>query len=218
VKLDLLADMAAFDSRSATDWLMFIDGDAFPIADIVSFAQTKLRSYPLLAVQRRENNGDIQPHPSFCLTTIGFWKELGGNWRAGFRWRNSYGEVVTDVGGNLLGVLQEKKIDWYPMLRTNRKNLHPVFFGIYDDVVYHHGSGFRDGTSRAYVQQTKRSLERAWSYSGLRPMHRFLRRFAPGVAKTLNPVRRRAAAESRHLSEIVFESIQRDFWFYKQFQ
>ena len=73
VKLNVLADIAAFNATSPDDWLMFIDGDAFPVGDVVSFACTMFnKSYPLIAIQRRENNGDVQPHPSFCLTTVGF--------------------------------------------------------------------------------------------------------------------------------------------------
>jgi len=34
------------------------------------------------------------------------------------------------------------------MLRSNKKNLHPVMFGIYEDIIYHHGAGFRFPTSR----------------------------------------------------------------------
>ena len=33
---------------------------------------------------------------------------------------------------------------WVQLLRTNGSALHPMFFGIYGNVVYHHGAGFRD--------------------------------------------------------------------------
>ena len=29
------------------------------------------------------------------------------------------------------------------MLRTNKVNPHPLQFGVYEDLVYHHGGGFR---------------------------------------------------------------------------
>ncbi|HWX74567.1 MAG TPA: hypothetical protein VNZ05_04625, partial [Solirubrobacteraceae bacterium] len=32
---------------------------------------------------------------------------------------------------------------WTEVLRSNRKNLDPVFFAVYGDAVYHHGAGFR---------------------------------------------------------------------------
>jgi hypothetical protein len=148
VKLNLLANMAILNSTDTNDWLMFIDGDAFPIGDIVSFAKDKLEKYPLIAIQRRENYlGETLPHPSFCLTTIRFWKEIGGTWNRGFL-GNFLGKPLYEVGGSLQKKLQDKGIIWYPMLRSNKKNIHPVMFGIYEDIIYHHGAGFRFPTSR----------------------------------------------------------------------
>ena len=139
-KLNLLADIARSHSTNQDDWLMFIDGDAFPIGDIISFARSKLKDYPLLAIQRIENGGDIQPHPSFCLTTINFWDEIEGDWKPGYEWRNFAGEMVTDPGGNLLSVLDKNNINWCPLIRSNKRNLHPLWFGIYEDLIYHHGA------------------------------------------------------------------------------
>jgi hypothetical protein len=31
------------------------------------------------------------------------------------------------------------------VLRSNRRNIDPLYFAIYGDVVYHHGAGFRTG-------------------------------------------------------------------------
>ena len=70
IKLNLLADMATLHTRDENDWLMFLDGDAFPIGDIVAFGGDKLTEHKLLAIRRSENMGDLQPHPSFCLTTV----------------------------------------------------------------------------------------------------------------------------------------------------
>src|ERR1700675_1522813 len=86
IKLNLLADMIYFDSDRDRDLLVFLDGDAFPIGDVIGFVRKRLASYSLVAVQRRENNGDIQPHPCFCATTVGFWKEIGGDWKQGHTW------------------------------------------------------------------------------------------------------------------------------------
>ena len=97
-----------------------------------------------MAVQRIENNGDIQPHPCFCVTTVGFWRRLQGDWKPGYTWKNAQGELVTDTGGNLLGQLDEAGIRWLPLHRSNRTDVHPLFFGVYHDLVYHHGAAFRD--------------------------------------------------------------------------
>jgi hypothetical protein len=212
VKLNLLADMAVFHARDPGDLLMFIDGDAFPIGDIMTFGCEQLRKYPLVAVQRLENAGDRQPHPCFCLTTVGFWKEIQGDWKRGYLWKNRYGAKVTDVGGNLLKKLEDRGVEWYPMLRSNRRNLHPVFFALYSDLIYHHGAGFREPASRSDL------FDRISLVSVTRSA---LRLVNLGLAKRVyekmltRDARHRGRAE---LSERVFESIQKDPDFYRFFQ
>jgi hypothetical protein len=126
------------------DVLIFLDGDAFPVASLDEFLERMLVRFPLAAIRRDENLGDKQPHPSFCATTVGFWQELEGDWRGGldWTWTNALGWTVNDTGGKLLATLTARGIDWYPLARTNRRNLHPVLFGVYDDLVYHHGAAF----------------------------------------------------------------------------
>ncbi len=138
-KLNQLAEVAREQSHP-DDLLLFVDGDAFPIAPV---GPEILGDCRLAAIRRDENVGDCQPHPSFCLTTVGFWSEIGGDWRRGYKWTASTGDQVTDVGGNLLGILRERDLPWRPLLRSNRVNLDPIFFGVYGDVAYHHGAGFR---------------------------------------------------------------------------
>jgi len=147
IKLNILADIACSQGKDE-DYLIFLDGDAFPITDIMPPIQETLKQYPLMAVRRDENIGDRQPHPSFAVTTIGFWKEIKGDWKPGYKWKNNNNQIVTDTGGNLLKILEDRKIDWFPILRTNKVNLHPLWFGIYGDLVYHHGAGFRSPLSR----------------------------------------------------------------------
>jgi len=145
IKLNMLADIIYYSSNNPDDILIFMDGDAFPIGDIIKLIRVKIEKHKLLAIQRLENTGFRQPHPSFCATTIGFWKEIGGDWKSGYKWKNCYGKLITDVGGNLLKVMDEKKINWYPLHRSGQIADHPLWFGIYDNVIYHHGSGFRKG-------------------------------------------------------------------------
>jgi hypothetical protein len=139
----------------ADDVLMFLDGDAFPIADPVPLIERSLQEAPLVAVRRRENAGDPQPHPCFCATTAGTWRRLAGDWSAGYSWVNDAGERVSDVGGNLLRKLELTRTPWVQVLRSNRTDLDPVFFAIYGDVIYHHGAGFRGarGLHRLHVSR-----------------------------------------------------------------
>lgn len=165
LKLDILAAKIGFDSKDDNDVLIFLDGDAFPISDLENYIYGKIKKHKLLAIQRRENNGDNQPHPSFCVTTIKFWKKIRGNWQCENGWRNLHGELVRDIGGNLLSILKKYDINWYPLLRSNRRNYHPLRFGIYDDLIYHHGAGFRNAMSRLdfilFDQSTKITLNKS---------------------------------------------------------
>lgn len=143
-KLNHLA-MEIAQEAADEDLLMFLDGDAFPIADPIPFLTDALARAPLVAVRRAENADEPQPHPCFCVTTVGTWKRLPGDWTAGPTWRGAQGGRTTDVGGNLLRRLELSQTPWVAMLRSNRRNLDPLYFGIYEDIVYHHGAGFRPG-------------------------------------------------------------------------
>jgi hypothetical protein len=127
------------------DLLMFLDGDAFPIADPMPLIECALAKTPLVAVRRAENMDEPQPHPSFCVTTVLAWRTLAGDWTAGSTWRGTDGKPTSDVGGNLLRRLELTKTPWTQVLRSNRKDVDPLYFGIYGGVIYHHGAGFRTG-------------------------------------------------------------------------
>jgi hypothetical protein len=147
-KLNRLAEIAGAES-DPSDVLLFLDGDAFPVRPLHPWISDLLDHHQLAAVRRDENSGDPQPHPSFCITTVATWQKVAGDWREGGTWVNPEGEECTDVGGTLMHQLAEAGIDWHPLLRTNTYNPHPVWFGIYDHRIYHHGAGFRYRYSRA---------------------------------------------------------------------
>jgi hypothetical protein len=152
-KLNHLA-MEIADVSPDEDLLMFLDGDAFPIADPMPLITDSLAKAPLVAVRRAENVNDQQPHPCFCVTSVGTWKQIRGDWSGGYTWPGHRGKLVTDVGGNLLRALELSDTKWVQVLRSNGVELDPLFFGVYGDVVYHHGAGFRPGElSRAYLDQ-----------------------------------------------------------------
>jgi hypothetical protein len=110
---------------------------------------------------------------------------------------------VTDVGGNLLGALEERGVEWEPILRTNRRNLHPLWFGVYGDLVYHHGGGFR----RRPISRVDAALvhrRRLGRWPGLRRLeHEWI-----GLRN------RRGFDRTERLSEEIFGRLQRDeaFW------
>lgn len=194
--LNLLAERVLEEARD-DDVLLFIDGDAFPVAPLDERLAGLLADKRLAAVRRQENLGDPQPHPCFCATTVGLWREIGGDWSKGFRWRNAEGDEVTDVGANVLLALNERGIEWTPLLRSNVRDLHPVLFGVYADLVYHHGGGFRAPYTRVDdLEPVRQKL----LVEG-RPVDRWYKYME---------VRRQSSAENERLSELVFERLVSD--------
>lgn len=125
------------------DLLMFLDSDAFPIADPMPLIQDALARKPLLAVRRAENEDEPQPHPCFCVTTVSFWRAIGGDWSVGPTWTRPLGGSTSDVGAQLWRRLELTGAPWTEILRTNRRNIDPLHFAIYGGVIYHHGAGSR---------------------------------------------------------------------------
>ncbi len=186
------------------DLIMFLDGDAFPIADPMPLVLDGLAKAPLVAVRRAENDGDEQPHPCFCVTTVDTWRKLPGDWSMGYRWRLSDGRQPTDVGGNLLRILELSDTPWVDILRSNRVHVDPLFFAIYGEAVYHHGAGFRrGGPSRAHYDSRPKPLPvPAW------PMLRGAALRAEQVR--LLPWRMRTRLPQMLESERIFGKIKRD--------
>lgn len=161
IKLNLLTEIIASQATEA-DTLIFMDGDAFPIAPIASFIEKKLATYPLIAVVRKENLGDRHPHPCFCATTVGFWKKIKGDWKLGYCWTDDTGILVSDTGANLLQKLEEGKINWAPIYRSHSLGDHAVWYGIYGSLIYHHGAGFRPPAERIDVVNGPFWLKYLW--------------------------------------------------------
>jgi hypothetical protein len=187
---------------SEDDLLMFLDGDAFPFADPMPLIEDALARAALVAVRREENVHEPQPHPCFCVTTVRTWRSLPGDWTAGPTWPGARGAPTTDVGGNLLRRLQLTGTPWVEVLRSNRRDLDPLYFAVYGDVVYHHGAGFRVGElSPAHRRHAPHPLSPANN-----PVLEALRRLANGVRW-----RRWEWATRRHQvrqSELVYARIQ----------
>ena len=218
-KLNELA-LVVREQSDPDDLLLFLDGDAFPIAPL---DESLLAGVPLAAVRRSENLGDRQPHPCFCLTTVGFWFDIQGDWRRGYEWESSIGVPVTDVGGNLLGILTERDIAWRPLLRSNRVDLDPLWFGIYGDVAYHHGAGFRRKIARHVELVGNSAVRDAPAKARIPASVPVLGRAERSVRSRLarrNADRRldAAARESERLSQEVFGWIQTEPEFYRRFQ
>lgn len=138
------------------------------------------------------------------------WARLHGDWSRGYCWTGSEGNLTTDVGGNLLGALERSHSSWTPLLRSNRVNPHPVWFGVYGNVVYHHGSGFRPAISRADLGERPTPSGRGRK---LPLVGRPLRRYDTARRQHWEARRQRMAGR---LGQEFFAKIQRDPHFYKE--
>lgn len=220
-KLNILADIISAEA-SRDDLIIFLDGDAFPIKPFLPFVLDKVNANKLVAVRRDDNSGDIQPHPSFCATTVGFWNEIGGDWHPGFTWTNRQGDDVTDTGGNLLRILQAHKVDWYPLTRSNTHDLHPLWFGIYGGFVYHHGAAFRAPISRADVELLERSYPYRTLIKRLRSSDALLLRALGKPFEMMYSDRRWESAikgmvkANEQISDRVISKIESDFDFWRE--
>jgi len=200
-KLNHLATVIG-DVAAPDDVLIFLDGDAFPIVDPMPVVEKALADTPLVAVRRDENVGDPHPHPCFCATTVGFWRSLPGDWSNGAPWKNAVGDQISDTGGNLRWLLEHRGHEWTPILRTNAVDLHPLWFAVYGDVVYHHGAAFRRMVSRF-----------DWADLGLRKDQR-----GRGIRRLRGEIRlRRREGSSWKLARGVEEQIRSDPLFYRRF-
>jgi len=145
-KLNLLADVICHSADSRNDIICFLDSDAFPISQIDWYIEDKLSKYQLIAIQRSEDAGALHPHPSFCAMRIQTWLDIGGDWSRGptGTFHPHTGNPTVDVGGALKNILEAKRVQWYPLQRTNNNDYDHLMFGIYDSVIYHHWNGSHD--------------------------------------------------------------------------
>ena len=150
-KLNALAKVVALES-DPSDVIIFLDGDAFPVQALFPRLHDEISKHSLVAVQRREILDDRRPHPCFCATTVGFWSEIGGDWRWA-PWRDPNGRFHNDVGSRLMLQLEQRGTEWLAMNRSNTNNIHPVWFAVYGHRVYHHGAGFRPMISRVDINK-----------------------------------------------------------------
>ena len=144
-RLNYLTELLYTSNPNEDDILVFMDSDAFPISTKwVTKIKSYLEDYPIVAIQRKENMDNPMPveyrdypHPCFLATTIKFWKENNLNWNL------DVSNGIYTPGITLKKWLDKKQIKWKPLNRTNIFNTHPLMFGVYDDIIYHHGCGQR---------------------------------------------------------------------------
>lgn len=115
------------------DSLLILDSDAFPInKNWESSLLKKMTDHDVAAVIRFENL-DTFPHPS-----IHFAKNRTAIQKLKFRYVNNTNMLGVHMSDSSSNVKR-----FYPLIRTNKINPHPILYGIYANMFYHHGAGTR---------------------------------------------------------------------------
>lgn len=127
------------------DILIFLDGDAFPIARLDLFLNDKLRHYEIVAIP----GSGRTPHPSFYATKVKTWKNIKGRWGISKKWLEEIKNKHNAATDNLLVRVIKEDTAWHRLLRTNNKDLHQPLsgrppFSIYGNLIYHHRGSFRE--------------------------------------------------------------------------
>jgi CRISPR/Cas system-associated protein endoribonuclease Cas2 len=172
------------------DLLIFTDGDAFPIwewSDLIANELEK-EKVEVVAINRQENpepalaeNFKPYPHPCFFATKFKFWTSNGLAW-------SLHPPEIQTAGPVLKLWLESQGLRWVSMLRTNVYDLHPLYFGVYGGMIYHHGAGNREVYDSIDI----------WPRKGLNPSVDLDLRY-PSILKF-----------NKRLSDLVYDEIIRD--------
>ena len=115
--------------------ILHLDSDAFPVTDdwFPRYASLLTDTCPVVAA---------------CLSEIGFTQSdrlFLMFTREGFlRHRFDFSPLgADDPGGGISAALEEQRLSWVPLLRSNAVNFHRSQAGLYDHRIYHQGAGSR---------------------------------------------------------------------------
>ncbi len=125
--------------RDDYDFFLFLDSDAFPYQPKwLAKTVAAMGSHTVAAVVRVEDLVWF-PHPCACLVKPAGLDVL--NWLPVWAEGGIDGLMLYDPG------VAMREMSFYPLIRTNRVNVHPLLCGIYGRAFYHHGAASRPGRS-----------------------------------------------------------------------
>lgn len=119
-----------FRQNNEFEYFLLLDSDCFPIVDWTDKLIKSMKHYNVAAPIRCENL-DFFAHPcAFFLTrkALNDVHFLLANF-------NGYLEDYQETASNVKS--------FFPLVRSNRLNYHPILFGVYWNMFYHHGAGSR---------------------------------------------------------------------------
>tara|TARA_Y100001937_G_scaffold55041_1_gene75819 strand:- start:1300 stop:2124 length:825 start_codon:yes stop_codon:yes gene_type:complete len=137
--LQELRNQLRHEDVDKNDIILVLDSDAFPIAPIDDYLENKLENYEFLAISEPNHNfrkTPIQPFECFYA----FRYEFFNKYDFWFKFKPGVHANWIDW---MIDWFKDKKIEWYPLNRSNKVNLHPLYYAVYDKIIYHHWCGTR---------------------------------------------------------------------------
>ena len=127
------------DDTNDDDILIWLDCDAFPVADVNDFIESKLQEFEFFAIYRKEMNNSVIPHPSFAGCKVKLWKNLIYHGKEFHTHHLEKKHTIQEARCMLF--LQKNNIEWYKLNLSHSLTPHTYYFAIYDSLIYHHGAG-----------------------------------------------------------------------------
>lgn len=119
--------------------ILILDNDCFPIDS--NWQNNLLQSmmpFDVASVVRYENLDNFA-HPCVFFAKRNIAKKLKFDF---YKKKNLMGRYFEETSSNI--------IDFFPLVRSNKINYHPILYGIYWNTFYHHGSGSRILSFRSF--------------------------------------------------------------------
>lgn len=133
-----------WDHKDEYENFLFIDNDAFPIKrNWINILRERMDKHDkIIAGVLRPENLEQRLHASILFCTR---EALPLTFYFGSTGRDLLGYEEQDVG---IGGSPDNMFLVFPLLRTNKINIHPISCGVYFDMFYHHAFGSPTTSSR----------------------------------------------------------------------
>ena len=135
--------LATFRERKYKNYLL-LDSDCFPVKNGWLEHLSKIIEDLGYAAPIRTENLDLFPHPCALFIKGDY---VHNDWWDFRRLKKNElkcldGKKTKDIGTGFIQEYEGKNV-YFPLLRTNFVNIHPILSAVYGDIFYHHGGGSR---------------------------------------------------------------------------
>lgn len=125
-----LNELLSYFKTVNSEYYLILDSDCFPIHK--DWCNKLINTEKDVAAIIRYENLDCFAHPSAFFFKRSVLNKL----------EFSFQDCTNIIGYNFKEVTSNIQ-DFFPLIRTNYYNPHPIMFGVYWNIFYHHGAGSR---------------------------------------------------------------------------